>query len=680
MRQLILSVSITAALGLVTSGCQGNQAPQPATQTQARPAASVEKVVDEHSYAQPEKVRITDIALDLALDFDKKELSGSATYTLDWLDKTATQLVLDTRDLSVAKAEALGSDGTWTPLKFALSDKDKTLGSALTIESPTRPAKVRVSYVTSPEASGLQWLAPAMTEGKQQPFMFSQSQQIHARSWVPLQDTPQVRFTYSAHITSPKDAMVLMSADNDPKAVRDGDYSFKMPQKIPSYLLAIAAGDLVFKPISARSGVWAEPAMVDKAEHEFEDTEKMISTAEGLYGPYRWGRYDLLVLPPTFPYGGMENPRLTFATPTVIVGDKSLVSLVAHELAHSWSGNLVTFATDKDSWLNEGTTTYVQSRITEALYGRDVADMEEVIDRDELKTEFKTLDPNLQRLSLKPGTLADPDDQSSATVYTKGAWFLEFLEKRFGREVFDPWLKGYFNHFSFQSITTQQFRDYLKTNLIDKHPNVVTMQEVDQWLYEPGIPGNAPRVESGKFATVNAARIAWQGSAKLPDKSITGAWSTQEWVHFLESMPDTLKPEQLTQLDEAYHFTGTPNGEIAMRWYPLAERSGYAAAREDMGKFIERVGRRKLILPIYKALVATPDGLAFAEQAFARAKPGSHPITAGSVQAILDTAKHMHPAAPAPSADKPAVVGGPIKAPMIEDPAKPPVQPAPASK
>jgi len=680
MRQLILSVSITAALGLVASGCQGNQAPQSATQAQAGPAASVERVVDEHSYAQPEKVRITDIALDLALDFDKKELSGSATYTLDWLDKTATQLVLDTRDLTIAKAEALGNDGTWMPLKFVLSDKDKILGSALTIETPSRPAKVRVTYVTSPDASGLQWLAPAMTEGKQQPFMFSQSQQIHARSWVPLQDTPQVRFTYSAHITAPKDAMVLMSADNAPDAVRDGDYSFKMPQKIPSYLLAIAAGDLVFKPISARSGVWAEPAMVDKAEHEFEDTEKMITTAEGLYGPYRWGRYDLLVLPPTFPYGGMENPRLTFATPTVIVGDKSLVSLVAHELAHSWSGNLVTFATDKDSWLNEGTTTYVQSRITEALYGRDMADMEEVIDRDELKAEFKTLDPKLQRLSLKPGTLADPDDQSSATVYTKGAWFLEFLEKRFGREVFDPWLKSYFNHFSFQSITTQQFRDYLKTNLIDKHPNVVTMQEVDQWLYEPGIPGNAPRVESGKFATVNAARIAWQGSAKLPDKSITGAWSTQEWVHFLESMPATLKPEQLTQLDEAYHFTGTPNGEIAMRWYPLTERSGYTAAREEMGKFIERVGRRKLILPIYKALVVTPDGLAFAEQAFAKAKPGSHPITAGSVQTILDTARHMHPAATAPSADKPAVVGGPVKAPMIEDPAKPPVQPAPASK
>ena len=647
MRQLLLSVSIAAALGLVATGCQRNQNPAPDAATPAAPAAAAEKIVDEHSYAQPDKVRTTDLALDLAIDFDRKTIAGTATYALDWLDKSATRLVLDTRDLTIDKAEGLGADGKWEPLKFALADKDKVLGSALTIETPNRPAKVRVSYTTSPEASGLQGLAPSMTEGKQTPFMFSQSQQIHARSWVPLQDTPQIRFTYSANVKSPANVMVLMSADNDPAAARDGDYSFKMPQKIPSYLLAIAAGDLVFKQVGERSGVWAEPAMVDKAVAEFDDTEKMIDAAEGLYGPYRWGRYDLLVLPPSFPYGGMENPRLTFATPTVIVGDKSLVSLVAHELAHSWSGNLVTFATDKDSWLNEGTTTYVQSRITEALYGRDMAAMEEVIDRDELKNEFKSLDPKLQRLSLKPGTLADPDDQSSATVYTKGAWFLQFLEKRFGRAVFDPWLKGYFDHFAFQSITTSQFRDYLKANLIDKHPNVVTMQEVDQWLYEPGIPGNAPQVESGKFSTVNAARIAWQGSAKLPDKAITGAWGTQEWVHFLEGMPESLKPEQLQQLDEAYHFTGTPNGEIAMRWYPLAERSGYAAAREEMGKFLERVGRRKLILPVYKALVATPDGLAFAEQVFAKAKPATHPITAGSVEAIIAEAKAKAPAAAA---------------------------------
>ena len=658
MRQLILSASIAAVLGVASTGCERSPAPQPAAAA-AQPAAAAEKVVDEHSYAEPDKVRTNDLALDLAIDFDKKTISGTATYALDWVDKTATQLLLDTRDISVQKAEGLGADGKWSDLKFALAGKDPILGSKLTIEAPTRPAKIRVTYATSPEASGLQWLAPSMTEGKQQPLMFSQSQQIHARSWVPLQDTPQIRFTYTAHVTAPANAMVLMSADNDPAAARDGDYSFKMPQKIPSYLLAIAAGDLVFKPVGARSGVWAEPSMVDKATAEFSDTEKMIDTAEKLYGPYRWGRYDMLVLPASFPYGGMENPRLTFATPTVIVGDKSLVSLIAHELAHSWSGNLVTFATDKDAWLNEGTTTYVQGRITEALYGKDMADMEQVIDRDELKEEYKTLKPELQRLSLKPGTLADPDNSSSATVYAKGAWFLQFLEQRFGREVFDPWLKGYFDHFAFQSITTAQFRDYLKATLIDKHPDVVTMQEVDQWLYEPGIPGNAPVVESGKFSTVKAARIAWLGSGKLPDKSITDAWGTQEWVHFLDTMPETLKPEQVLQLDEAFKFTGTPNGEIAMRWYPLAERSGYPAARAEMGKFLERVGRRKLIIPTYKALVATPDGLAFAEQVFARAKPGYHPITTGTVEGVIASAKAA-PATtdvpPPPPPGKPGVV------------------------
>ena len=321
---------------------------------------------------------------------------------------------------------------------------------------------MRITYTTSPQASGLQWLEPSMTAGKQGPFMFSQSQQIHARSWVPLQDTTQVRFTYSAHVTAPKDAMVLMSADNDPKAARDGDYTFKMPQKIPSYLMAIAAGDLVFEPITEQAGVWAEPSMAKKAAAEFADTGKMIATTEKLYGPYRWDRYDILVLPPSFPYGGMENPRLTFATPTVIVGDQSLVSLVAHELAHSWSGNLVTFSSAKDAWLNEGLTSYVENRIIEDLYGKERADMENVIERNELRKEFTDENKALQPLAVKPGVLKDPDDNLSSTVYTKGAWFMQFLEQRFGREVFDPFLKGYFDHFAFQSISTQQFADYTK--------------------------------------------------------------------------------------------------------------------------------------------------------------------------------------------------------------------------
>ncbi|WNH53477.1 M1 family metallopeptidase [Stenotrophomonas oahuensis] len=650
MRSPFLLIPLAVALA---AGCSKEPAAPtaaPAAQPAAANAVKAEnRNHDESSYAQPDKVVIKDLALDLKLDFDNKQIGGTATYTLDWKDKAAKQLVLDTRELTIEKVEAVGADGKTAPLQFALAAADKVFGSKLTIETPEQPAKVAITYHTAPTASGLQWLEPSMTEGKQLPFMFSQSQAIHARSWVPLQDTPSVRFTYSAHVTSRPDVMVLMSADNDPKAARDGDYTFKMPQPIPSYLLAIAAGDLVFEPISGRSGVWAEPTMVGKAAKEFEDTEKMIGAAEKLYGEYRWGRYDMLVLPPSFPFGGMENPRLTFATPTVIVGDKSLVSLVAHELAHSWSGNLVTNSSWKDIWLNEGFTTYVQGRITEALYGQEMAEMEREIDQNDLLAEVKDMSPADQALALPPLTERDPDEALSNVAYVKGSWFLQFLEQRFGREVFDPFLRSWFDDHAFQSANTDQFVEYLKKNLLSKKPGAVTDAELKAWLDEPGIPAFATKARSRNFTIVDTARISWEGSKKLPSPQITSEWGTQEWVHFIDGMGKTLPVEQLAALDRAYHFTGTANGEIAMRWYPLAIRSGYAEANEAAGAFIERVGRRKLILPIYAELVKTPEGLAFAKAAFEKAKPGYHPITTASVQDMLDKASPAPAAAPAPA-------------------------------
>jgi len=622
---------------VAVAGCRRDAAD---SETAAAPAprSTAMADTDEHSYAEPGKVVVDDLALDLKLDFDSKTLAGTATYALQWKDDGATQFVLDTRDLAIEKAEG-EADGTWQPLQFALADKDPTLGSKLTIETPQRPSKVRVTYRTSPEASGLQWLTAEMTEGGQLPFMFSQSQQIHARSWVPLQDTPQVRYTYSAHVTTRPDVMVLMSADNDPAAPRDGDYAFSMPQRIPSYLMAIAAGDLVFKPISARSGVWAEPSMVDGATAEFADTEKMIATTEALYGPYRWERYDLLVLPPSFPFGGMENPRLSFITPTVIVGDKSLVSLIAHELAHSWSGNLVTFSSAKHGWLNEGVTSYVENRIVEALYGKEFSDMEYVIARNGLQEGIKAMPEAVQSLAVKPGTELDADDALSAVSYDKGAWFLQFLEERFGREAFDPFLRGYFDHFAFQSIPTETFLKYAKDNLFDKHPGKVGDAEIQAWVYGPGIPANAPQVLSPRLGIVDSARLGWRGSKQLPPPSITGPWTTQEWLHFLEGMPETLPVAELEQLDNAYHFTGTANGEIAMRWYPLAIRSGYAQANEAISAFVQKIGRRKLIMPVYEALVKTEPGLALAKDAFAKARPGYHPITTASVEKVIAEAK-----------------------------------------
>jgi leukotriene-A4 hydrolase len=543
---------------------------------------------DEHSYAEPTKVVVKDVALDLSVDFDKKIISGSANLSLTWHKPKYRQLVLDTRDLAIEKIEGTTGRMAWQPLKYSLAPRDAIFGSKLTIAMPQAYSNVRITYSTSSQASGLQWLDAPLTAGKKQPFMFSQSQAIHARSWVPLQDTPGVRFTYSANIKTPKNAMALMSANNAPDAVRDGEYSFRMPQPISSYLLAIAAGDLVFEPISNRVGVWAEPSVVKKAVWEFADTEKMIVETEKMFGPYRWERYDILVLPPSFPFGGMENPRLTFATPTIIVGDRSQTSLIAHELAHSWSGNLVTNSSWKDMWLNEGFTTYVQGRIIEAVYGKDLADMEDVIGEFDAKSEVKNLAPNMQLLALAAMPGVDPDEALTDIAYEKGQWFLTFLEQRYSRELFDPFIRSWFDAHAFKSATTNDFVEFYKKNLPNKKPGAVSEDEFNEWIYKPGIPSFAVETKSQRFIAVDAARTAWL-SGKLSAKKIpANIWSTQEWAHFLDNLPKTLPAEKLQELDTAFKLTGTPNGEIAMRWYPLTIRSGYGKARPAITAFLKK--------------------------------------------------------------------------------------------
>lgn len=601
---------------------------------------SAQAAGDPNSYAEIDKVRIKSLALDLKVAFNTRQIVGTAEMDLDWRDKSAQQLKLDTRDLSIATVELVDAAGKRTPAKFTLGEPDKILGAPLTVEVPGQASKVRVSYATSPAASGLQWLGEAQTAGKKYPFLFSQSQAIHARSWVPLQDTPGVRFTYTADLHVPKELRAVMSADNNPGPLRgDGEFHFVMDKPIPSYLLAIAVGDIAVKATGPRTAVYAEPSMVDKAAKEFEDTEKMIVATEKLYGDYRWGRYDILVLPPSFPFGGMENPRMTFATPTVIVGDKSLTSLVAHELAHSWSGNLVTNSSWKDIWLNEGFTSYVENRIVEAVYGREQADMEDVISQFGLKQDMAELKPEDQLLMLAPLTGRDPDDALTQVAYIKGAWFLSFLEKRVGREAFDKFLRGWFDSHAFQSVDSDVFTAYLQKNLLDKHPGKVKPAELDAWLRQPGIPDTAEQAKSARFDKVDAARADLLAGKIKPEQAAGDKWGTQETVRFIEGLPQTLDPKQLAEIDAAFKFTGTSNGELAQRWYPLTVRSGYTAARPAIEKFLTGIGRRKLIMPTWEALAATPDGLTFAEGVFAKARLGYHPITTSSVAATLEKAK-----------------------------------------
>ena len=547
---------------------------------------------DIHSYGNPEVSRARHVELDLAVSFSEKKLRGAATLTLD---PAGRQLILDTRDLTILRVNGAASG-------FTVGPRDANLGAPLTIELAPGARSVVVEYETSPQASGLQWLEPSQTAGKRHPFLFSQSQAIHARSWMPIQDSPGVRVTYSARIHAPLPLTPLMSA----RIVRPGH--FHLPQPIPPYLIALAVGDVSFQAISARCGVWAEPSVLAKAAKEFEDMEKMVQAAEGLYGAYPWGRYDLLVLPPSFPFGGMENPCLTFATPTVIAGDKSLVSLVSHELAHSWSGNLVTNSTWRDFWLNEGFTTYFERRIQEALYGRRRSEMELAIEIGELGREMKDLPPADQKLVVDLAG-RDPDEGMTLVPYVKGALMLRMLEEKYGRARFDPWMKAYFAKFAFQSISSEQFLTFLK----ETFPG----EDLSAWLHQPGLPPTAPKV-TYDFET-------------KPRRE----WVTQEWLHWLRAMPESITAAELSALDQQWAFTENGNSEIAAQWLAMAIRAGYSPAWPRLEEFLIGVGRRKFVKPLFEALVKTPDGMARARAIYAKARPGYNPITQTTVDAIL---------------------------------------------
>ncbi|MCC2546319.1 M1 family metallopeptidase [Hymenobacter sp. BT175] len=588
---------------------------------------------DPHSFAQPNLVRVTHLRLDLAVNFTARILTGLATWQLD---NTAghTELILDARSLEI-EATYLGETEAESTAFQLSAENDPVLGQALRIAIRPDTRAVTIRYRTTPEAAALQWLSPEQTAGRQHPFLFTQSQAILARTWIPCQDSPGVRFTYEARVAVPADLLALMSAGNPQVLDRAGHYEFRMEQPIPSYLMALAVGRLDFSSLSGRTGVYAEPETLPAATSEFGDLENMVAAAEELYGPYRWERYDLLVLPPSFPFGGMENPRLTFVTPTILTGDRSLTSLIAHELAHSWSGNLVTNATWNDFWLNEGFTVYFERRIMEKLYGKPYADMLQVLGHSALLHTMGELGAGSPDTHLHLDLAGrDPDEGLNEIAYEKGDYLLLTLERLVGRARLDTFIKEYFARHSFQSMDTASFVTYLRRELLDQEPGLEDRLQLDAWINGPGIPAGAPPVSSERFAAVEAALQQWQQGT--PARELTLAdWSSHEWVHFLQGLPADLSLAQLQELDDAFTFTSSTNAEILTAWFPRALAAGYEPVNGPLRQFLTRVGRRKFLVPLYKALLATPDGHARARQLYAEARPNYHSVATSTFDVLV---------------------------------------------
>ncbi|HYR18304.1 MAG TPA: M1 family metallopeptidase [Myxococcales bacterium] len=583
--------------------------------------------LDPHSYADSEQPVTERIDLDLKVDFVQRVLSGEILLTLR--EASTGPLDLDTRDLRIGAVETPDDK----PVRYELAPPERILGTRLRVHLPAGTRAIRVRYSTSSEASALQWLGPSQTAGGQHPYLYSQCQPIHARSLAPLQDTARIRIRAGARFTVPAHLRALMAAAPlGRETAGEGEMVdlFEMPQKVPPYLLAFAVGDLSPRQLSQRSAVWAERSVADAAAWELDGVETMLQVAEDLFGPYEWERYDVLVMPPSFPFGGMENPRLTFATPSLLAGDRSLVNVIAHEMAHAWTGNLVSNATLEHFWLNEGFTVYAERRILEALEGTEAAELHAAVGLHELEVSLQRFAqrPELTRLRTEMEGV-DPDEAYSTVPYEKGYLFLRRLEELTGRDRWDRFLRAYLDRFRFQSIVTDDFLRFLDERL----PGVSARADVKRWIDGPGLPPDAPRPRSRRLDELRemARRV---GEGVLPDENAAVRLQPTELLVFLQSLPE-LPPDVCGQLDSLLGLSRRRSLELRHTFVLVQLRAGVEAGRQAARRVLRETGRMKYLRPVYTELARRPQTRALAREIYEEARASYHPIARTVVESIL---------------------------------------------
>lgn len=494
------------------------------------------------------------------------------------------------------------------------------------------------------------WLTPEQTAGKKKPFVYTQGQAVLNRAFFPCFDTPAVKFTYSALVEVPDGFTAVMSADTWEKR-SPNKFFFQMSQPIPSYLIALAVGDLVSAEVGPRSRVWTEPCLIEDAKKEYNGViEEFLATGEKLFGPYVWGRYDVLFMPPSFPFGGMENPCLTFVTPCLLTGDRSLADVIIHEISHSWFGNLVTNANWGEFWLNEGFTMYAQRRISATLYGAAYTCLEAAAGRALLRQHMDVTGEdhplNKLRVKIEPGV--DPDDTYNETPYEKGFCFVSYLAHLVGdQNKFDNFLKAYVDEFKFQSILADDFLEFyleyfpeLKKKGVDSIPGL----EFDRWLNTPGWPPYLPDLTPGDTLMSEAEELAqlW-GTPELNMGAVVkvdiSAWRTYQLIYFLDKIlqRSPLPTGNVQKLAKTYpQIAEARNAELRLRWGQIVLKNDY---QEDFWKvkaFLQDQGKQKYTLPLYRAMMGgSAAAQALAQDTFQATSAQLHSNVLNYVQQIL---------------------------------------------
>ncbi|EGF79700.1 hypothetical protein BATDEDRAFT_19784 [Batrachochytrium dendrobatidis JAM81] len=607
---------------------------------------------DPNSFANSHEAIIRHTHLNLTTDFDAKILHGFVEHTVSIVAASgANKVVLDSSYVDV-KSVVIATDST--SLKFEVASRHDLFGSALTIYFGSTLACdqkviVRIEYSTTSKCTALQWLNPSQTVGKTYPYLFSQCQAIHARSLLPCQDTPSVKHTYSAELTVPAELRALMSAVNagESSSASAKHKTFKFEQKIsiPSYLIAIAVGNIHGKRVGPRSTVWSEPEVVEAAAWEFADTESFIKTGEDLLTPYVWGVYDLLLLPASFPFGGMENPCLTFVTPTLLAGDRSLVDVVAHEIAHSWMGNLVTTQNWEHFWLNEGFTVFIERKIAGRLHGEPVRHFDAIIGMKSLREAVEHYEESghMEYTCLCPKmTGQDPDDAFSSVPYEKGFNLLFYLEKLVGGPaVFEPYVKAHVEKFSHKSITTADFHKFLFEYFgkVENGSKLSVLHAVDwdSWFNKPGMPVVENEFDASLAHACEDLAKRWNLSRKESDPKFDAAefskLDSNQKVMFLKKLLDmpAFEAHTLDAMDRIYSLSLIKNAEVKFCWQMLCLSSELERIFPEVVEFISQVGRMKFVRPLYRALYKCKNGAELSKSTFLKHRDFYHPICAGMV-------------------------------------------------